>query len=46
MTGLVKAGHHTLIVGKTGTGKTVLIQGMLNVLDENKYCYYNVNFSA
>jgi len=44
--GLVQGGHNTLVVGKTGTGKTININSMLSVLKEETYCSFNINFSA
>lgn len=46
MEGLVKAQNHVLIVGTTGTGKTALIDFMLQNLDENTYMHFAINFSA
>jgi dynein heavy chain len=43
---LVMNGHHTLITGDTGTGKTVLAQEELNALPPDSHAALTVNFSA
>lgn len=42
---LMKNKHSTMIVGSTGTGKTVVINGILQELDES-YTSCNIVFSS
>nr|XP_049696661.1 dynein axonemal heavy chain 2 [Helicoverpa armigera] len=43
---MLKAGYGVLVGGPTGTGKTFLIQGTLNMLDPTKYSTQVINMSA
>lgn len=42
---LLRNKQNTLVVGTTGTGKTVVINGILVELDD-QYTYLNIVFSA
>ena len=43
---LVTNGYNLLVSGETGVGKSVIIQGFLNSLDQEKYMSVSINFSA
>lgn len=43
---LVKNKVNVLVVGNTGTGKTVAVNGLLQELDDNVYAYMSIVFSA
>eukprot|EP01138_Halocafeteria_seosinensis_P001392 gb/GECG01001428.1/.p1 GENE.gb/GECG01001428.1/~~gb/GECG01001428.1/.p1 ORF type:complete len:4689 (+),score=693.48 gb/GECG01001428.1/:1-14067(+) len=43
---LLQKGFNTLIAGDTGTGKTVLVQGHLENMDQERYSWLPVNMSA
>lgn len=43
---LVKNKVNVLVVGNTGTGKTVAVNGLLQELDDNVYTFMSIVFSA
>jgi dynein heavy chain len=43
--GLVRAGHHTLVMGPVGAGKTLMLASLLEGLPADK-AYVTINFSA
>jgi len=42
----LKAGRHCMLVGPTGTGKSIIIQKFLRDMDKNSFMQVNVMFSA